>query len=402
MPGEAGRANGAISVYYATIFSLAIVLCNDTVAVEGPGCGQLLSRAFTTSWGLPQPGATVDLQPLVERCDTVAAPSKTDRPGTQLTFIGLRAYVGGDSTTAYEAWTRAAEAGNPLAMVALGDLTFRTGLDDDLFEEGASAAFAAYRTAAGWGSPLAMSKLAWLYDQGYHVERDPAEALAWYMKAAEAGEPTAMHNVGNFFKTGTAVAKDIETAIRWYEWAGQAGSAAAYHSLGVLYDEGLEIPEDDSKAVHYYRLAAYGDHREAMPNLARMYKQGAGVERNYAEAVHWYQRAIDAGLDSAGSNLGEMYYEGVGVERNLETALRYFLLAATAGRPEAMAKASSVYMDLGAYRAAYFWTVLATKAGKREVAFRLAELQALLPDTVMAETEAQALAWTPGSPPPKL
>lgn len=401
MPGEAGRASGSISVYCATIFSLAIVLCNDTVAVEGPNCGQLLSRAFTTSWGLPQPGATVDLQPLTERCGTGSA-AEVDPPGSQMTFVGLRAYVGGDSTTAYEAWVRAAEAGNPLAMVALGDLSFRTGLDDDLFDEGASAAFAAYRTAASWGSPLAMSKLAWLYDQGYHVGRDPAEALAWYMKAAEAGEPTAMHSVGNFFKTGTAVAKDIETAIRWYEWAGQAGSAAAYHSLGVLYDEGVEIPEDDSKAVHYYRLAAYGDHPEAMLNLAWMYKHGAGVARDYAEAIYWYERAIAAGLDVAGGNLGVMYYEGVGVEKNLETALRYFLLAATAGRPEAMANASSVYMDLGAYRAAYFWTVLATKNGMSQIAFRLGELQGLLPDAVMAETEAQALAWTPGSPLPKL
>ncbi len=401
MPGGVWRNDGIITLCYMLAFALAIAVCAGEASASKASCGQLLEERFAAFWGLPKPGEDVDLRPLAERCGTASA-AEAESPGSQMTFAGLRAYVGGDGEAAFQAWMRAAEAGNPLAMVALGDQSFRTGLDDDLFDEGASAAFAAYRTAAGWGSPLAMSKLAWLYDRGYHVERDPAEALSWYMQAAEAGEPTAMRRVGDHFKTGTAVAKDVGTAVRWYEWAGQAGSAAAHHNLGVLYDEGLEVPEDKGKAVHYYRLAAYGGHPEAMLGLARMYEHGAGVTRDYAEAIYWNKRAIAAGLDVAGGKLGAMYYEGLGVERNLETALKYFLLAATAGRPEAMANVSSVYMDLGAYRAAYFWTVLATKNGMRRVAFRLAELQALLPDAVTAETEAQALAWTPGSPPPEL
>ena len=399
MPGGSRRSRCAITFCLVTAFSIVVPLCGASAA--GSDCDRALRQSFVASWGLPKPGKEIDLEPLLGPCGSKSA-SKSGRAEQHLTFLGLRAYAGGDRTTALEAWTRAAEAGDSLAMLALGDLAFWSGLEAGAFDKGAESAFAAYRSAAGMGSSLAMSKLAWFFDEGYHVEADPAEALAWYMRAAEAGEPTAMHNVGSFFKAGKAVAKDIETAMRWYEWAGQAGSAESYHNLGVLYDEGLEIPENDSKAVHYYRLAAYGDYADAMVNLGWMYKHGAGVERDYAEAIYWYEQAIEAGLDSAASNLGVMYYEGVGVEKNLETALQYFLLAATDGRPEAMANASSAYMDLGAYRAAYFWTVLATKNGVTEIAFRLVELQALLPDAVMAETEALAFAWTPGTPPPEL
>ena len=40
------------------------------------------------------------------------------------------------------------------------------------------------RKAADAGSPLGLSKLAFYYDQGFHVEEDPEEALRLYMTAA--------------------------------------------------------------------------------------------------------------------------------------------------------------------------------------------------------------------------
>ncbi len=403
MPGGSRRFCGAIKVCFIFIIWILVSLGLGPASASEPSCGRLLEAAFFEFWGLPRDKHKVDLDSISGRCtaDDDSA-FEGDGPGTLMAFIGFHEFVEGRVAAAVRAWESGAGDGNTLAMIALGDLAIRSGAAEDRIDDGLRKAYGWYRRAAEAGAPLGMSKIAWFYDEGYHVAHDPAEALAWYMAAADAGEPTAMHNVGYFFANGRAVAKDIDTAMRWYEWAGQAGSAESYHNLGVLYDEGQEVSKDDSKAVHYYRLAAYGGYPAAMVNLGWMYKHGAGVDRDYAEAIYWYERAIDAGFHEAGANLGAIYYEGAGVEKNLETALRYFLLAAIAGRPEAMANASTVYMETGGYRAAYFWTVLATKNGMKQVVFRLVELQALLPEEVMAETEAQAFAWTPGTPPPKL
>ena len=107
-------------------------------------------------------------------------------PGTRETFLGLQAYAEGRDEVAAEAWQSGVAAGHPLAMVALGDQEVRAGLEEGWAEDGLKTAHGWYRKAADAGSPLGMSKLAWLYDEGHHVAADEAEATAWYMKAAEA------------------------------------------------------------------------------------------------------------------------------------------------------------------------------------------------------------------------
>lgn len=403
MTGKAGQAGGRVSIALGAL-GLSALLCVSPVAAAEPSCGQLVQEAFTEFWGLPQgeDRYTADLGPVVERCGSgEAAAFRNDAPGTRDTFLGLQAYANGQDEAAAEAWQGGVTAGNPLAMVALGDQELRRGLEEGWAADGLERAHGWYRKAADAGSALGMSKLAWLYDEGHHVEADPAEATAWYMKAAEAGEPTAMRKVGDSFRDGKGVAVDIVIAIRWYVWAGEAGAEEAYHSLGVIYDEGRGVPEDDTKAVYYFRIAALAGVPEAMLSLGSMYHEGAGVERDYEEAAYWYGNAVDAGLDEAGSDLGLLYYEGSGVERDHEVALHFFVLGATAGRPDGMAYASILYTEVGDYEAAYFWTVVAITFGVLEVTFRAIALRGLLSEEVIAETEARAAAWTPGTPVPE-
>ena len=299
MTGKAGQAGGRVSIALGAL-GLSALLCVSPVAAAEPSCGQLVQEAFTEFWGLPQgeDRYTADLGPVVERCGSgEAAAFRNDAPGTRDTFLGLQAYANGQDEAAGEAWQGGVTAGNPLAMVALGDQELRRGLEEGWAADGLERAHGWYRKAAAAGSALGMSKLAWLYDEGHHVEADPAEATAWYMKAAEAGEPTAMRKVGDSFRDGKGVAVDIVIAIRWYVWAGEAGAEEAYHSLGVIYDEGRGVPEDDTKAVYYFRIAALAGVPEAMLSLGSMYPEGAGVERAYEEAAYWYENAGDAGLE---------------------------------------------------------------------------------------------------------
>ncbi|MDJ0946184.1 MAG: tetratricopeptide repeat protein [Kiloniellales bacterium] len=380
---------------------LSALLAGGALAA-GPTCGQVMTDTFTEHWGLPQgeDRYTADLNPVVARCSGEAA-FKTERPGTRDTYLGLQEYANGRDEAAIGAWQKGAAAGDPLAMIALGDQEVRAGLEEGWAEDGLEKAHAWYRKAADAGSPLGMSKLAWLYDEGHHVEADEAEATAWYMKAAEAGEPTAMRKVGDSFRDGKGVAPDIVIAIRWYVWAGEAGDEMAFYSLAVIYDEGALVPEDDTKAVYYYRIAALAGVPEAMLGLGSMYHEGAGVEQDYEEAAHWYESAMDAGVEEAGAGLGLLYYEGTGVEKDQEVALQFFVVAAVAGRPDGMAYASLAYTELGEYEAAYFWALVAITFGVIEITLQALELREMLPEAVVEETEAQAAVWTPGSPAPE-
>ena len=401
MTGKAGRSRVTIASF--TALCLSAVLFGGSAAAGESSCGQLLNETFAEHWGLPQgeDRYTADIAPLVERCGGEAAAFAGDPAGTRKTFRGFQDYASGNDEAATEAWQDAAAAGDPLAMVALGDQEVRAGLEEGWAEDGLEKAHGWYRKAADAGSPLGMSKLAWLYDEGHHVEADSEAALAWYVKAAEAGEPTAMRNVGDHFRDGKGVEADIVVAIRWYVWAGEAGDELAYYSLAVIYDQGVHLPEDDTKAVYYFRIAALGGVPEAMHDLGSMYHEGAGVERDYAEAAYWYERAVDEGYDAAGGGLGLLYYEGLGVERNTVVALQFFVLAATAGRPDAMANASMLYREVGDHQASYFWGVLAVANGMLEITVIVIELRAILPAPVAKETETMAASWTPGTPPPE-
>ncbi len=402
MTGRTERNAAAAHPLGLAAVCLSALLFSGAAVAEEASCGALMKETFTEYWGLPQgeDRYTADLEPLFARCGGDAA-LKNEAAGTRDTLLGLQEYANGRDEAAAAAWQRGVAAGNPLAMVALGDQEVRIGLEDGWAEDGLEKAHGWYRKAADAGSPLGMSKLASLYDEGHHGEADPDEAMAWYMKAAEAGEPTAMRRVGDGFRDGKGVAADIVIAIRWYVWAGEAGDDLAFYSLAVIYDEGVLVPEDDTKAVYYFRIAALAGVPEAMLGLGRMYHEGAGIERDYEEAAYWYENAVDSGYDEAGANLGLLYYEGTGVERDHEVALHFFVIAATAGRPDGMTYASILYTEMGEYEAAYFWTLVAITYGVIEITFRALELRGLLPEATVEETEARAAAWTPGTPAPE-
>lgn len=97
---------------------------------------------------------------------------------------GLEAYDAGDLHTAYEEWLPLAQAGDLQAQVALAGIleTGGTGLTRDL-----PAALTWYRRAAERGDPVAQMNLGDRYARGAGVPRDPVKALAWFTLAAEQG-----------------------------------------------------------------------------------------------------------------------------------------------------------------------------------------------------------------------
>jgi uncharacterized protein len=66
-----------------------------------------------------------------------------------------------------------------------------------------------------------------MYDFGYGVPQDYAEALKWYQKAADQGDPTGQSLVAFMYKAGRGVPQDYVGAHMWWNLAAAAGNSYA-------------------------------------------------------------------------------------------------------------------------------------------------------------------------------
>ena len=71
----------------------------------------------------------------------------------------------------------------------------------------------------------------WMYDHGYGVSKDYAEAVKAYMKSAEKGNSEAQYNLGLAYKTGKAIAKDKAGERKWFQKAADQGHYSAKKEL---------------------------------------------------------------------------------------------------------------------------------------------------------------------------
>ena len=77
-----------------------------------------------------------------------------------------------------------------------------------------------YRKAADQGNADAQDNVGWLYQHGWGVAQDYAEAMRWYRKAADQGDARAQANIGELYQHGWGVAKNYAEATRWFDKAG--------------------------------------------------------------------------------------------------------------------------------------------------------------------------------------
>ncbi|MCX7177970.1 MAG: sel1 repeat family protein, partial [Proteobacteria bacterium] len=60
------------------------------------------------------------------------------------------------------------------------------------------------------------------------------KAMQWYQKAAEAGDARAMDNIGVLYERGWGIAQNPAEAILWYRRAAAAGDETARENLARL------------------------------------------------------------------------------------------------------------------------------------------------------------------------
>jgi TPR repeat protein len=240
---------------------------------------------------------------------------------------------------------RAAEEGNAIAMVNMGEI-YRSGAGVPQSETDGAAW---YTKAAEAGNPFAMGMLGEWYLEGNGVAQDNAQAAIWLRRGADAGNPNAMENLGYAYEYGIGVPKSFEEAATWYRKASDVGYAPTIASasthLGYLYEYGRGVTRDYAESAKFYRKAAEGGDAGGMSHLGTLYQTGHGVPRSFSDAAFYYQKAVDLHYDAAALYLGVLYQNGWGVQKDLNRARSLFNQASTSKKPQ-IASAATKLGDL--------------------------------------------------------
>ena len=63
-----------------------------------------------------------------------------------------------------------------------------------------------------------------MYDNGYGVPENDAEAAKWHRKAAEQGDVMAQYSLGGMYFRGEGVSQNYAEAVKWYSKAADQGA----------------------------------------------------------------------------------------------------------------------------------------------------------------------------------
>ena len=131
---------------------------------------------------------------------------------------------------------------------------------------------------------------------------DYETAVNEFLLLAEAENAPAQYNLGVMYENGFGVQQDYAEAVTWYRKAAVQGLPLAEYTLGFIYEKGFGVQQDYAEAVTWYRKAAVQRLPLAEYTLGWMYYDGLGVSRDYGEAMRWFRKAAEQGLANDRSN----------------------------------------------------------------------------------------------------
>jgi TPR repeat protein len=158
-----------------------------------------------------------------------------------------------------------------------------------------------FRRSADLGYGPAQIALAYYYETGTFLAREPGQAVDLYRKAAQQGDPLAGWLAGRLYYLGTAGVADREAARKWLKLAADQNNAFGAYYLGRLMAD-----RDYNKAPALYKIAADQGLPQAQYFYAKALKDGRGIAQDRFTAYVWYTIAADAGYSAAGADLGEL------------------------------------------------------------------------------------------------
>jgi len=154
-------------------------------------------------------------------------------------------------------------------------------------------------TPASQKDPWSLELLAYMYDQGFGVKKDPKESLKWYGESAKQGNKSALSGVAICYSTGKngAYPVDHQLAVKYFSAAAKGkGHPYAQTELAKYYLEGTVVEKDEKKAFELLRTAeATAGYSYTQLWLAKLYQHGRGTNQNFEEARRLFKLAASTG-----------------------------------------------------------------------------------------------------------
>ncbi|MFZ1131417.1 MAG: tetratricopeptide repeat protein [Terriglobales bacterium] len=172
-----------------------------------------------------------------------------------------------------------------------------------------------FRRSSDLGYGPAQIALAYYYETGTFVAKDPGQALELYRKAAQQGDPLAGWLAGRLYLLGIGGVADRDAAQKWLKIAASQNNAYGAYYLGRLMAD-----RDYTKAPALYKIAADQGLPQAQYYYAKALKDGRGIAQDRFTAYIWYTIAADAGYNAAGADLGELSNGGYLTTDQIEAA----------------------------------------------------------------------------------
>ena len=209
-----------------------------------------------------------------------------------------------------------------------------------------------YAEARKWYLKAAEANDAWSQNKmgdmcyyGRGKDIDYAEAAKWYLKAADQGNAKAQNRLGYMYETGKGITKDYGESLKWYLKAAEQGYAVAQGNVGLMFENGRGTTKDYIEAAKWYLKAAEQGNAYAQKNLGSLYLNGNGGTKDYAEALKWFRKSAEQNYAAAEHSIGYMYREGYGVNQDYSEALKWYRKAAEQGYARAQGYLGDVCRD---------------------------------------------------------
>ena len=167
-----------------------------------------------------------------------------------------------------------------------------------------------FRRSAEVGFGPGQIALAYYYETGTVLSKDPAKAVELYRKAALAGDPEAAWLAGRMFYLGDGIPKDLTAAEKWLKISAGQNNAYGAYLLGRLIAE-----RDAAKATPLFKTAAEQGLPQAQFRYGKALKEGTGVAKDLLNAFAWLQVAADAGNTAAGQELANFSSDTFGLDQ---------------------------------------------------------------------------------------
>ncbi|MDD5029144.1 MAG: tetratricopeptide repeat protein [Rhodoferax sp.] len=312
-------------------------------------------------------------------------------------------------------WSQAGDAGDATAKYQLG-LMYQNGwgVAQDLAQ--AQRWFSAAAQRGQVDAQLALARL-------LEADSDYRQALDWYQHAAAQAHPEAFAALGHLYWGGLGTSKDDFLGLIWTLKAVEAGQAQAIASLGQFavaeparivqaclmkaaagggpevqyalghhFENAPEPERNRDAAFRHYQRAAEQGYALAQCALGLMYSEGKEVNKDMIKARDWFMQAADQGDAKAQWNLALMLISGTeGVKKDLKKAFVLCQKAALQGFAPAQASLGILYAKMEKPDKAAEWWQVAAEQGDPEAQFNLALAYAKGQGVAMDAT--LALAW---------